>query len=422
MWQPLLEGSLADRANETLEVIARELREEPGNRSSRKGVAGRSFSLAGGLSGISLFYTYLDQHLPEKGYGEVAAELLESAIDGIGASLAFPGLYSGFSGVAWTLEHLRGVLFEDGEDDEDPGEEVAGVLKDHLATSPWRLDYDLISGLAGYGVYAVERMPRAWGRECLEEVVARLAENAEHKPEGTTWLTTPALLPERDRGTYPDGLYNLGVAHGVPGVLPILAEAVVAGIDADALLEGTVAWLLANRLPAEHPSSFAYSVAEGVESRPTRVAWCYGDLGVSLALLSTARLVGNETWEEAAIEVGRKVAGRELSDTGVIDAGLCHGGLGNAHLFNRLYQATGEEVFAATARTWYAWGLDFRKPGVGIGGYQSWSPDENLDLKWTDDEGFLTGSAGIGLALLAGVSSVTPDWDRVLLAAVPEKG
>jgi hypothetical protein len=345
-------------------------------------------------------------------------ELLEGAIDGIGESLAFAGLYSGFAGVAWTLEHLRGRLFEeDGE--EDPGEEVAAVLKDHLALTPWRLDYDLISGLAGFGVYAVERMPRPWGKECLEHVVARLAENAEHNAQGTTWLTVPELIPERDRNVYPNGNYNLGVAHGVPGVIPVLAEAAVAGIDTGDLLEQSVAWLLSCKLPVESLSAFPYSLAAGTESRPTRVAWCYGDLGVSVALLNAARLVANRRWEEEAIAVGRRVAARAVTEAGVIDAGLCHGGLGNAHLFNRLYQASGVDDFAAAARRWYDWGLDFRKPGVGVGGYQSWSPDEKMDLKWTDDEGFLTGSAGIGLALVAGVSAVRPEWDRVLLAAIP---
>lgn len=420
MWQPLIEGALRDRALEALDAIARDLRQSPGDGSGRPALPSRSFSLAGGLAGQSVFYTYLDQVQPERGYGDDAVETLEAAIDGIGESLAFPGLYSGFSGVAWTLEHLRGILFDENEDDEDPGEEVAVVLKDHLGATPWRMDYDLISGLAGFGAYAVERMPRPWGKECLEAVIARLAENAEHNAQGTTWLTPPELMPERDRGLFPNGSYNLGVAHGVPGVIPILAEAVVAGIDAEALLTQSVAWLLANRLPAGGSSAFAYSVAEGIEPRPTRVAWCYGDLGVSVALLFAARLVGNREWEEAAVDVGRLAAARPLAEAGVVDAGLCHGGFGNAHLFNRLYQATGVADFAAAARLWYAWGLDFRKPGLGIGGYQSWSPDENLDLKWTDDDGFLTGSAGVGLALLAGVSKVRPDWDRVLLAAVPD--
>jgi hypothetical protein len=41
------------------------------------------------------------------------------------------------------------------------------------------------------------------------------------------------------------------------------------------------------------------------------------------------------------------------------------------------------------------------------------------ELGWKDDPGFLTGSAGIGLALLAATTAVAPDWDRVLLTAIP---
>lgn len=33
--------------------------------------------------------------------------------------------------------------------------------------------------------------------------------------------------------------------------------------------------------------------------------------------------------------------------------------------------------------------------------------------------GFLTGAAGIGLALLGAVSPVEPSWDRLLLCSVP---
>jgi hypothetical protein len=31
----------------------------------------------------------------------------------------------------------------------------------------WQASYDLIGGLAGYGVYALERLPGALGFECL---------------------------------------------------------------------------------------------------------------------------------------------------------------------------------------------------------------------------------------------------------------
>jgi hypothetical protein len=40
------------------------------------------------------------------------------------------------------------------------------------------------------------------------------------------------------------------------------------------------------------------------------------------------------------------------------------------------------------------------------------------DLGWQDDPGFLTGAAGVGLALLAATTPVEPAWDRLLLTAI----
>lgn len=54
-------------------------------------------------------------------------------------------------------------------------------------------------------------------------------------------------------------------------------------------------------------------------------------------------------------------------------------------------------------------------------GYTAWSVAENGETGWHDDPGLLMGGAGIGLALLAAVSTVEPPWDRVLLAFVPPK-
>ena len=40
------------------------------------------------------------------------------------------------------------------------------------------MDYDLIIGLVGIGVYALERLPRTSARECIELIVDRLDETA----------------------------------------------------------------------------------------------------------------------------------------------------------------------------------------------------------------------------------------------------
>jgi lantibiotic modifying enzyme len=420
VWSPILAPDAAESALRAVDEIAADLRatvdppqpEEP--TWHRRGP-----SLAGGDAGLATFLTYLDRVRPGQGYDDLSMHLLERAIDGTGVMQAPPGLYSGFSGVAWTLEHLRGRLFEE-EEGEDPGEEVASALVEHLGLSPWKGHYDLISGLVGFGVYALERLPRPGGRECLERTVVRLAEIAERQAGGLiTWRTGPELLIDRELESFPQGHYNLGVAHGVPGVIGVLARACAAGVEARELLDGAVAWLLAQKLPPEAGAAFSYNVAPGSEPRATRLAWCYGDLGIAATLLMAARAVGEKAWEREAIGISRAAAERDVEKAGVVDAGICHGAIGVAHLFNRLYQASGEPALRAAALLWIEKALGYRQPGEGIGGFRMWIVGEGDELDWRNDPGFLTGSAGVGLALLAAATAEEPLWDRLLLSDVP---
>jgi hypothetical protein len=326
--------------------------------------------------------------------------------------MVLPGLYSGFAGVAWAVEH---VLWRLAPDAEDPGEEIAAALREHLSQSPWQRLYDLIGGLVGYGVYALERLPRPGGRECLDLVVARLAEGAERPGSGIpgiTWFTPPELLTPEALKMCPTGYYNLGVSHGVPGVVALLREIEAAGLSTPLtreLLEGARAWLLEQKLPPEALSVFSYHVAPGVEPRPSRLAWCYGDLGIAAALLGTDR--------KEALELGRKAAAYPVDQAGIKDAGLCHGAAGVAHLFNRLYQASGDPVLAEAARGWFKRTLDLRRPQEGIAGFLAWDADDRDELGWRSDPGFLLGAAGIGLALLSAATGTVPAWDRVLLVS-----
>jgi hypothetical protein len=410
----------------------------PVDESSPASQTHRSEALADGPPGQALFFHYLDQARPGQGHDERALAHLETAIAATAETMTAPGLYGGFSGVAWALEHLTGRLLEPpAPGEEDPGEEVATALTAYLGHTPWLDDYDLISGLVGFGVWAVERAPRSGGEEAAESVVRRLGELAERGDGGggVTWRTPPERMLASEAASHPQGNFNLGVAHGVPGVIGILGEMVAAGLPAGGaagegtareLLAGAVEWLLGQRLPAGSPSCFSYSVAPGVEPVPARLAWCYGDPGVSLALLSAARAAGEPEWERQAVAVARAAAARDPDASGVVDGGLCHGAAGLAHLYNRLFQATGDPLFKAAALAWIERLMAQRRPGQGIAGWQAWRPigeviGPNPELGWVDDRGFLTGAAGIGLVLLGALSPVEPAWDRVLLSSAPPR-
>lgn len=418
-WRPLLQGALAEEASRAVREIAEALPQIP------PGVRLRHASLAGGRAGEAVFYAYLALDRGDEAAADRAISLLDAAAEELATTPMPPSLYSGFPGVAWAMEHLRGRLFEEEGDGEDPVLEIDRALLAPLGRSPWPGEYDLIGGLAGFGVYALERLPRPSAVELLERIVDRLAERAEVDEEGAAWFTPPEALPEWQRELHTRGVYNLGVAHGIPGVLPVLAGACAAGVAVDRarpLLDGAVRWLLAHRLEPGMESCFGTNYAPWEPPAPSRLAWCYGDPGIAATLLVAARAVGEPEWEREAVAIARAAAGRPEATAGIRDAGLCHGAAGLGHLFNRVYQTTGEEAVGEAARAWFERALALRVAGEGVAGFQTWELDPEGKPGWRRDAGFLEGAAGIALALLAAVSENEPAWDRVLLLSIPPAG
>lgn len=431
-WRPLLEGDLAQQAWAAVDAIAEALEAVPPQPEDAPGGPGREASLAGGRAGQALFHAYLaEAGRPDaERQAELAERALDEAIETLASTPMPAGLYSGFAGVAWAAEHLMRMGDEEAEaEDEEEGgdinEEIDSALLGLLEQSPWRDQYDLISGLVGYGVYAVERFPKPAAVRCLEAVIDRLEETCERTGQGTTWFTPPEMLPPDNRERTPLGYYNLGVAHGVPGVIALLADACRLGVAeerARPLLDGAVRWLLAQRLPEGAGGCFAFAMQPDAEPKPSRLAWCYGDPGVAATLLYAARQTGNAAWERQALAVAASAAQAAPETAGVRDAGLCHGALGLGHLFNRVYQASRDERYAEAARFWYRKGLEMRDPDVGIAGFPAFRPIKGGDeLQWQPDPGFLTGATGVGLAYLAALTPVEPQWDRVLQVAIPPR-
>jgi hypothetical protein len=403
----LLRGHAADDVRAALGRISRALVALP-SRSVRDP------SLASGSAGLALAHAALAPMFPRAGHLAHSEAALDRAIDALARTTLSPSLYSGFAGVAWAVELLRG------DSGEDANEAIDEVLLRYLARTPWTRPYELISGLAGLGVYALERLPRAGARRILELIVERLAETARRRRPGLAWASDPEWLPEEYR-TDPHVTWNLGVAHGVPGVVVVLAGACASGVampEARRLLDGAVGWLLAQELPRRADACFPYGVGRRVPRTPARSAWCYGDPGVAGVLLAAACAVGEPTWKREAVRIALRAAARPPGACGVVDAGLCHGAAGLGHVFHRMHRATGEPRLARAARFWLARALAMRRRTGAIAGFAAWEPDAPGRFGWRPTAGFLTGVAGIALALTAALTSEEPAWDRVLLLSL----
>lgn len=414
---PLLRGAAAEPARDAVFAIAADLSLWMAEKRLRQEAQVRS-PLAGGSAGISLFFAYLHLAFPACGWDDLCLQAITDALAVAGDKALSPSLFSGFAGVGWVLRHLEGRAFEV---EEDPGAEVEDALLELLAQYQGRWPHELIAGLAGYGMYFLERLPREPARRGAGQVIERLAGLAVEEDGGIAWFTPAEAVAPVQREIAAAGCYNLGVAHGIPGVLGFLAAALrsdvesAAGVEARRLLTGAVPWLLSQRLPERLGGGFPALAGPGIDPVPTRLAWCYGDLGIAAVLLAAARAVGRKDWEREALACARAAAARRGEETLVADACLCHGAAGAGHIFHRLFRATGDETLREAALFWLGRTLEMRQPGQGPGGFRSAGADAAGQRIWTAEPGFLAGAAGVGLALLAAISPVEPEWDRVLL-------
>jgi hypothetical protein len=350
-WRPLLDGEQARRARSLVDEIAGRLT-SPAVEPGLSDAAGRA-----------LLFAYL-------GNDDASDAQLDAAlshIDELG-----PSLFTGIAGLAFVLAHL--------------GHDVDESVDEGLAASLAHVHHDLVLGVAGIGVYALER---AGSTRLLGRVIETLDAQAAPAKVGRA-LFTPVHRMGLMRETYPQGATDLGVAHGQGAAIVVTGAAAAHGIPrARQLHDDLVAFLWSTAREAGD-ARFA-AVAESM--RATRSAWCYGDPGLAAALFATASALGDAAGQARALELARLAARRPVEATLATEASLCHGALGLAHIYNRLAQASGDSALAAAARDWYERGLAMALP-------------EGTDL--------LEGQLGVALALLAAITGDEPAWDRAL--------
>jgi hypothetical protein len=401
-WTPLLEGEAAERAAEAVHAIAADLRARDATlRSPALDAASALFfgelSRAGGAADHAL-----------------AVALIERAMDGVSEGDVPPSLFKGFTGVALAVGLLTGrILAPAASEEDDPCAAVDEALEALLDAEPFPEDapFDLIQGLVGFGVHALARPDRPVARCVLGKVIARLDELSVRRADGSAWRSPPSPL----KHAFPAGTLDLGVAHGVAGVIGLLGACCAEGVQqARPILQGAVSFLLAQERLRDG-TCFPTALVPGGRRPPVRSAWCYGDPGVAAALLVAARGAGEPAWEVAARRIARVAITRPAEDTLVVDAGICHGAAGLGHVYNRLFQATGDLAIGEAARSWMERALGMRKAGTGVGGYQTYTTFPDLSSVWHDDFSILSGAPGVGLALMAATSDAEPAWDRMFV-------
>lgn len=404
-WKPILTKDLQRRYQGILEQIAGDLREEKSMESS---------CLSAGTMGLALFFSHYAAAYGDDSAADRAGYFLEQSIDKFSDETPSLGLMAGAAGLAWGYQHCLRLLGE--EFIPSLTEDIDEWLFSSLRSASWSGSYDLVYGLVGLGVYLVWHSNEDFADRALAELLRHLELLAVRRPAGAYWFSPPETLAPRAAQDHPAGKYDLGLAHGLGGVVGLLALLARVGFQrarVAPLLTEAVRGLLATERPSgQEGAAFGPWWFPGQTPSDCRSGWCYGDPGLASVLHQAGKALGQEDWRRTALRIAAADLARDPRVSGVVDAGLCHGAIGLGHIYNRLYQASGTPVLLEGSLEWYRRALDFYQPGRGIGGFASWWPGVG---EWRPQAELLNGSAGIGLAILAAMTDQVPTWDRPLL-------
>ncbi|MCD0472674.1 lanthionine synthetase C family protein [Flavobacterium sp. JAS] len=212
---------------------------------------------------------------------------------------------------------------------------------------------DILHGLIGLGIYFLERD----NYNLVDKIVDYLKENSFTIEDQIFWK-------KYEKYKIFTTVIDMGTAHGNASVLYFLSKVFSKNPTSqkvEKLIKGNLNFYLQNtqRLDEIIYSYFPSMIrAEDFENKTytainTRLAWCYGDLGVFNTILIIAVLIDDKEIIKDVVNKLENVAKRKLeTQTGVSDAGFCHGASGNSIIFKNIYNLTGKNIFLNASKYW----------------------------------------------------------------------
>jgi len=368
-----------------------------------------------GLSGIALFQFYyakfLDKDITDTGY-----KLIENCIQKINEGYNYGTYCSGISGMGWVLNHLEQSDFIEIDIDNlclDLDNYLYQLMIDDLQKG----NYDFLHGGLGYAFYFLSRYENTKSDSArknyqtyLFSFIHLIHNKSEDYKNTLRWISEIGVK-------HKEKVYNLGLSHGmssIVGILTKLSKHQYFEKETKFLLQKTISYILKYQKENAKGYSMFPSVIYENDSYEykSRLAWCYGDLGIGVRFWHAAKVLQDLSLQNTAINILEHAALKTTKDeTMVKDAGVCHGSFGNAQIFLRMFKETNNVNFKNACDFWIQDGLNKATHIDGYAGYKQWKgPNE-----WKKEVSLLEGIAGIGLTIIDYLADFETSWDECLM-------
>ncbi|WP_081981624.1 lanthionine synthetase C family protein [Alistipes sp. ZOR0009] len=365
--------------------------------------------LSGSMGEIIFLYEYSKI---DKKYLEYAEKKFDHMYESIYNGNIFHSYCSGLPGICVGISYLqeKGIL----DKNSFISDEIDSYIELKLNKCFNDKNYDFLHGAIGIGLYFLDRFTSnktKYGK-ILKDIINFIYINAIFSREGyVRWSSNK----------FGDNNSDISIAHGSASIIIFLCKLlpILDTTDyyrAKKLIVGTVNFTLSLEQDTNIFNSYfpySYNLATK-EKENSRLAWCYGDLGISYSLLEAATVLNNNQWHKKAMEIfNYSISRTELEKNFIHDASLCHGTIGIALIFYKLYIRTNDMKFLHITQYWIKKTLEFCNPNESIDSFKLYF--EINENKWSNRTGILEGLAGIGLTLNSYNNRDNADWSKFLL-------
>lgn len=371
-----------------------------------------------GLSGIALFQFYYSKYLDTETNADIGVDIISNCIEKVNTGYSYSTFCNGIAGLGWVLDHLEQENFIEINAD-DLLSNIDDFLFQTMVKDFNKKDYDYLHGGLGYALYFLQRFKSTNSKTLKEKYEAILFKVinfieilSEEEGNKIKWISV-INTKTGEKGC------NLSLSHGMSSIIGILTklhEQEPFKKQTETLLKGAVNYILSLKTKNDNNLSlFPNTISEKASTinYNSRVAWCYGDLGIALKLWFAAKTLNNKALKATAISIFKHAAFRvKQEDTKVIDAGICHGSYGNAQIFYRMYKETSVKEFNDAANFWIEDGLNKAIYKDGYAGYKQYT---GINNNWQNLTSIIDGVAGIGLVIIDQLANFETNWDECLM-------
>lgn len=383
----------------------------------------KSSSVAVSYPALCILFSELQYHFPEYDFDVYAHKYLDRINEDLGKyGIQDSSLFDGLSGVGFAAYCMsqQGERYQTFIKNMNSHiiNNVKMILLENRKFPLNELQYDIMYGVTGISNYLINFAFDNTIRNSLCQILLFLTDLCKNDSHGIPQFSiqssqSPLCSFSKDLSVK---YVNLGVSHGVPGILLLLVKSYTEGIYVQNQLEAI-----------EFLAEFIYQncVIDGKEcfweaqiilgdvnknKKRARDAWCYGTPGVAYSLLKASKLLKNDKMKELSI-YSMKVALEHLQEA--VSPTFCHGFSGLCCLARKFYAETGDVYFLKAYTSLFEYILSSYSDEYPFGFI-------NKDMKQgslvcSDEIGLLNGVSGVLLTLLSCYKTVYTPWESIFL-------